>query len=97
MLLAVTTQVRPGHGFQSCLSNGTLAGFTYPERTVPDPSQRFFDGAQQVTVTLAQMHLESRLDFLRRPIGRITSMTLFFAFSQQSSECVRQQLLPLGQ
>src|SRR5437660_11675007 len=97
LLLAVTAEARPGHRFQSCFSDGTVTSLTHPEGTVLDPSQCLVDGPQKVTVTLAQMHLKSRFDFLRRPIGRVPSMTLFFACSQQSSEGARQQLLPLSQ
>ena len=71
MFLTVATQAGPGHHFQSCFSNRTVTSLTHPKRTVLDPSQRVFDCTQQVTVTLAQMHLESRLDFLRRPVGRV--------------------------
>ena len=97
MFLAVAAEARPGHRFQSRFSDGAIAGFTYPERAVLDPSQCLFDGAQQVTVTLVQMHLESCLDFLRRPIGWIPSMTLPSTCGQQGSECAHLQLLPLSQ
>ena len=70
-LLAVAAQVRPRHKFQPGLSDGTLTGFTYPERTLLDPNQRPFDCLQEVNVTLAQMDLESRLGILPRPIGRV--------------------------
>jgi hypothetical protein len=41
---------RPRDHFRSCLSDGTLAGLTHPERTALDPSQRLFDGPQKVTI-----------------------------------------------
>src|SRR6266568_4661882 len=76
LLLAVTAKSRPGHGFQSCLGDGPLAGVAHAEPALPNPSQRLFDGSQQVTVALAQMDLESGLDLLSRPVGRVPSMSL---------------------
>src|SRR5690242_2557218 len=94
MFLAVTAETCPRHGFQSRFGDGTLAGLTYAESTVLDPSQCVFDCAQQVTVTLVQMDLESSLDLLGRPIGGVPSMTLRSACGQQGSECGSRPLLP---
>jgi hypothetical protein len=97
LLLAITAEPRPRHDAQSRIGDGTLAGFTHPERTVLDPNQSRFDCLQKVSVTLAQMDLEGCLGVLTRSIGRVPSMTLFSACGQQGSECGSYQLLALRQ
>src|SRR2546422_105177 len=59
-LLAGTAKSRPGHGFQSRLGDGPLAGVAHAEPALPNPSQCLFDGSQQVTVALAEMDLEAQ-------------------------------------
>ena len=71
--LALTTEARPGHRFQTSLRDRLLADHTYSVCPLSDPSECLFDCSQETTIRLVQADLKLRF---RIGIGLINHISL---------------------